>query len=388
MGVDCSVLSEVMAMRRFVVAASLFHVAVMAQTMRSPMVLTTGGGYANLSTALNSPTAYAAFSIPGDGRTLNEVRFYTSAVTGTVDGANLHAMLYTSSALHPGSLVGAEDHTLPAGTISGAAWRTISGFNTALTAGAHYWIVFKNSNATSSANYPTIRAMSGSGFGATSSDYRAWGWMYRTATDNADPNLATWSTSGSGIEAAGIRLGFAAGSYAGLPVSGQVGLLKTYSGSKIGASFVAPATMDIVGVSMLMIKVGSPSGSLRYDLYQGSALVASTFAAAGNEVHTGLVWIPLYFPVKQTLTAGVRYRVVAANTDSGADDASNCFGMYGASIDSDANSLLRAPFGGTLQYAAYTGSTWSADSPSSIVPVSLFITSFGAAGGTTRVYSF
>lgn len=372
-------------MRRYLLLSLLAAVVLFAQARRAIMVLSgpmsTGNGAS--STALSSATTFAAFSIPGDGRTLNEVRFYTSAITGTVDGTELHAMLYSSSALHPASLVGSEDHTLAAGTITGAAWRTISGFSTTLTAGDHYWIVFKNTNATPASNYPTIRAISSTN-SYWGGDYRAWGWMYRTATDNADPNLATWTTSTSIQSAMGIRLGFSNSTYAGLPASAQAGQYKSYGTTYVGMSFVAPANVTLYGVSSFVYKVGSPTGTLHYALYQDTTLVAATYTAAADETYSSGAWVPLYFASGQALTSGVRYRIVLV--DSATDSSSNCYGIYGVSTDTDSNSLTLTGFGGTQQYATYNGSTWS-DTQGTMLPVALFVDTFTSSGGT-RAFVF
>jgi hypothetical protein len=350
---------------------------------RTPIPIRTFDAPGLNSLTLNTATTFGAVSVPGDGRTLSEVRFYLSAVAGSVDGTEIHAMLYNSASLHPSTLVGSEDHTLAAGAVSAAGWYTITGFNTALAFGTHYWIVFKNTNAVPATNYPTLRTLYTEPTEMGTS-FRGWCWMYRSATDNADPNLASWNTANNG-SAAGVRFGFSNSSYDGFPISAGSGGLKSYGANKSGASFVAPATMTLIGVSMQFGRAGSPTGTASYELYEGATLLASTDSIVPSETNTSVYYTPLYFSTAQTLRKGVLYRIVLA--DSATDSASNYYYVVGALFDTDANSLALAPLGGTLKYASYSaGAGWS-DSAATVVGVTLLVQDLARPLHLSRVYT-
>lgn len=330
----------------------------------------------------NTNTDYRAWGFNlSTGKTLNEVRFYCVSKTGTPD---MRAALYAANTSDGAPNTSIEEKALNP-TCPG--WNDWTGFTTAITASAQYYIVVRNAAGTPGSNYAVLRRIpkmdyavlggSRGGLGA------GWGWNTRTSSDSG----STWSAGNGSGGHAGMRLKFATSGYAGIPISSvqKDSTNEVYGTREAGAYFVIPSTwptLKIIGISMPMSWSGTPPTQLRYRLYTGASpsLQATTQLADDEQLQQDM-WVPLYFSSALTLTANQTVRIVAGTPSGGS--AGNAYNVEGYTWDTDSNSRTLVPL--SMQGTYYNGTSW-AESGANVYPFVLLLDNAGeysvsASGG-------
>lgn len=350
--------------------------------------LPTGAANGTSTLALNAATTWLAYGfVPSETKTLSKVKAYISAVTGTLTAAGLSCDLYSDTAATGpnASLESRTSYTTDPPTAG--TWIEFTGFTTSVTAGTQYWIVFKNNVGTPSSNFPTYRFGGGNSWiNETSGSNIAYGWHKRATTDSG----TSWATNAV-VRTAGLRLEYSDGSFDGTPASqiaAHTAANSVYANRELGVLFTTPANakLNVWGIYAQLAKTGTPTGSLRFRLYTGTTLTATTNSVVTANVVTGGV-IFAYFSARQALAPSTAYRIVLSETTQ-ADTSANCFQLYTFTIENDANSRSILPYDGTMQSTYTTDATagppatW-AETNTSIHPIGMLLdhpSEFGAIG--------
>lgn len=355
----------------------------------------------SVNLALNADNTQLAMSfVPDQNRTLSSVSIYGSAAAGTLGNIAGTANLCADAAGLPNYTTIIETVTITAGNWPAAASRvTFSGFTTALTGGTRYWIIFKNTSSVPGTDYPTLQYAGNSGLPMyVGSSSAKWGWSKVHATD-----AATFTTSAL-TNVSGLFVGYSdgGGSYAGLAlnsINAAGSTTRVYSNRESGVMFTTPANvkLNVRGVAFMAAPNGTPTGLLRYRLYQGTTLVATTASIGAVANATAGSFPILYFSSTQTLEPATSYRVVLSETTQ-ADAFTNSYSTYEYNIANDANARAVLPFGGTLQQTYTTDATGSpptfVDVNTVICPFALILDTDGpftapaAAGGGGTSFGF
>lgn len=283
-----------------------------------------------------------SFVAPPSGPVINKIKVYASAVAGTL--TELSCSIWSDNAGVPGSQL-AESTTVTA-LPTGAAWVEFVGFTYDTTGGTLYWIVLRNKTATPASNTITFR------FGTISVPYYmstsgAWGHMAKASADGG----ATWAGMTVRYGVLGWRIEYADGFQGGALHNRLTGGTAdaVYDKREQGALFTTPATGNFVvcGVAAFMHKQGTPTRALRFRLYQGVTLVATTGVIPVANV-TASYELFAFFSTAVTLTTNTAYRVVAsvAYEGSGDGDTNNYFRVVTMAIEDDANSRALMPLRG------------------------------------------
>jgi len=216
-----------------------------------------------------------------------------------------------------------------------------------------YWLVFKNVNATPATNNVTLQTSTSTGDNVLAGGNQPYGWSAATTT-----NGTSWTKKNQG---AGLRVGFSNGSYAGLPVTGNLNPAQNvYSNKENGILFTTPgnAAVNVIGAGMFIHQLGSPTGDPLFKLYNGTTLMASTNTVLNASVVSN-GWYPSFFSSTQVLLPNTTYRLTLADGGSGAasDTNSNAWQNPQYTIDSDSNSLILLPW--SMQQTSFDGTSWS-----------------------------
>lgn len=370
------------------------------QLLAPPMLgwpITAMAGNAS-SLGLNAAATWLAYQfVPDQAKALSTARAYLLLKTGTPATTDCTCDLYSDSSGVPGTSL--ESHAADSVPASGN-WMQWSGFATALTAGAAYWLVFKNANATPASNFPTYQWVASAagavagvmplGVGQYQLSGGLFGWN-KVHTTNSGAAWATGIMNGVG----GFRLGFSDSTYAGFPSSGSTrpsSSSGTADGSfgkqEAGVRFNLPAgiTFNVRGAWMPVVKNGTP-GNLSFKLWQGSTLLAQTAAVPAANVTSALPGDAYcaYFSSAQAISsAGNPYRLTFADTTA-ADTSSNRYNSFLVSWDGDANSQTLKPMAGSLQETVTADNTASppvfTDTPTNLFPFALLLDTGGPFTG-------
>ena len=343
------------------------------------------------TTQLNAAATWLAFGfIPRISKTINKVRVFVSAVAGTLAATDLTCDVYSDTPGQPNASLGSTSNiggTAP----TGAGWIEFQGLSVALTSGTQYWLVFKNVNAVPGTNNATYRYVT-SGidlvFAAKATSLKAAGACVDTTTNSG----SAWTAANNLV--AGFRIGYSDSSYEGLAISNvAAGTDNIFGSNEVGVKFTSPANaiLNVQGIAFTAESVGTPTGNLRFRLYNNTTLLATTDNLVCS-IPTATLgdWCASYFSSDQVIQPGTTLR--ATMSDSAADSSSNCFKSGNeVTVDTDANSLALLPFQGTLQKTTFNGTTWT-DTNSSIMPFALILDSageFASSGGMiqSRVFT-
>ena len=331
--------------------------------------------------SLNAAANWLAFSYtPTEDKTLAKVQGYCSSVTLSPIAADADCELYSSAAQVPNASLEAKGADAnPA--VDFIQW---SGFTSALTAGTHYWFVFKNLNALPATNFFSLRYWGGNGFppalcGLVTS---ASAFAKRQSADSG----ATWTTTPLS-QCAFIRLEFSDGSMDGFPFSTGAAVAaadRVFADDELGVQITTPSNgvLNVRGLQFFPAKIGTPTGQLRYRLYSGStpSLLATTAPVpVANLVATAQGFpISLYFPTTQVIQPGtILTSVMAEETNSDAN--TNAFSTIEFTIQNTAASKALMPFGG-MKKARFDGTTWTL-TDTSIIPFALILDTDGEFAG-------
>jgi hypothetical protein len=305
--------------------------------------------------ALSAAATWLAFAfVPSESKTLNKVKIYVSAVSGTL--TSFSCDVYSDSAGAPGSSLSSTSTVTTMPTTGSPGWTEFTGLSQALTAGTRYWLVFKNLTATPASNFPTVRFGNSAAVPLVLGGATAWGWGKKHSTDSG----STWA--GTAIAGSfGWRLEYSDGSFDGLPIEDSstmsVSTGGVYSTRESGAIFTTPANCNwkVRGVVMFAQKVGTPTGNLRFRLYQGTTLLATTDVIPAANITTNVLHAA-YFSATQTLAPSTSYRVVLSESTQ-SDTSSNYYRSSEYLIENNADSKALFPW--SIKRTYFDGASWT-----------------------------
>jgi hypothetical protein len=167
----------------------------------------------------------------------------------------------------------------------------------------------------------------------------------------------------------------------------------TYSTREVGVKFTTPTNgkFRVIGITFFIFRNGTPTGNLRYRLYNGTSLVDTTVSTVPNTQTTNgnAQYIPLYFSTTQSLSANTTYRITIAES-SQSDTSSNYYSSYKYTCGTDTGYSSLLPFNGTFQKTYYDGSSWT-DYSDQIYACGLILENENAidtsSGGGSSAYS-
>ena len=340
------------------------------------------GSFGTNTLLMNSDATWLAYSFsPAENRTLSKVKTYISAVSGT---SSCSCDLYSSSA-------GAPNASLETVATSDAApavgWMQHSGFTTALTAGTLYWLVFKNTSAVPAVTTFTFRYGGGgtlpTWIGGTTGSFSIF--HKRQSNDSG----VGWAAGSVGT-CAFVRLEYSDATFDGFPIenAGVPGSAsRVFSLAEIGVKFTTPsnAVWNVKGLWFQPAKSGTPTGSLRYRLYNDTTLLATSAGSIpAAETGTSRTGLAMYFSTVQVIQPGTVLRAVIGETTN-SDTSSNTFTVDILYVEDDANSKALFPFGG-VQFTRLSdsdGTTWT-DTDTQFPPFGIILDTSGefAAGAS------
>jgi hypothetical protein len=360
-------------------------------TQRIPIIIGPplyGGGGSGTYT-LSAAARRTAFSfIAWQAKTLDSVRFFCSGTNGAPIAANAQCTLNADSSIGvPGTVL--ETKTLDANPVN-ITWGQWSGFTTALTAGARYWFVHSNVNATPATNnFGWLHASGGTvagDYGMYQSGTRGWGWNKLESSDSG----TTWGAAN--LDGAIMRIRYSDGSYDGTGIQ-SIGVVAAanciYDKRELGSVLTVPSGLNayIRRVSGTVWKAGTPGGNVRCRIYRGTSLLGTSYAIPVGNLDTAAQSFEFGFSSSILVNGGDVIRVVWGVTATG-DTSTNRYQLQEYQVENDANSKLLKPFDGTIsrtETADYTAGTISwTDTDTSYIPFALGLdtaTDFGAGSG-------
>ena len=321
--------------------------------------------------ALNATATWQAYSIiPKSSKTLNALRFYVSAVTGSPTAANITVEIQTDSGSGTPSGTAVTGGSAQALTATPAVgFNSASGFTCALTGGTPYWAVVKNGNATPASNSITVKNFAfGTVLPGNFWNVGVSGAVYQQGCPTTTNSGTSW-TNGRAFWP-NIRMDWSDTSYEGLPISAQAIISTVAQGNatptEVGAKFTIPGssslTYNVAGIMLAVAKSGTPAGFPQFRIYLGSSTTPT--ATTGNPATNDLPGsananlVPLYFSSAQAITGGQTVRITLS--DTAAETASNGYQLAIANtLDTDSNSASLVPFSGTWQQTVLSGGAWT-----------------------------
>jgi hypothetical protein len=243
--------------------------------------------------------------------------------------------------------------------IAAGNWIEFTGFDAALTGGATYWIVVKNTTETPGTNYPTLRYFKSHipFAGSLTSGVGECDYAVRQTTDAG----TGWASATLRYYCSGWRIEYSDGGVQGLPISAVTNAsagTAVYDAREHGALFTTPANakMRVVGAIFGCNKAGSPTSKYRLRLYKGDTLVDTT-KLIDPALVTTRTNVRAFFATSRELDASTAYRIVLGSDDSGTCDSSNHLRCISQTYqDSDASRLLMP---GRGWYQCYLSGTWT-----------------------------
>lgn len=307
-----------------------------------------------LNAALAGSPSYSqnwlALSFVGNGKTINEIEAYISAVNGTLVAADCVCDIFSSTAANVPNASVAGPNSCDSAPAA-ANWFAWSGFSYATTAGVLYWAVFRNANATPATNYPTFRWVTShlpSWLGTST----LFGWDKIHTTDGG----ATWAgTRSRGMSS--LILKFSDSTYSGSPVHAAATSAASsdqVQGTKeCGAKFTTPAgsAWPVVGIVMPYNNItGAPAGSLRARLYEGATLIATSANALTSAQASANC--TNYYPLASTVTLNPSTVYRCVNSATGSDTGANYYRFYKSNLRLASYARALLPFGACWTYTA------------------------------------
>ena len=235
-----------------------------------------GPSYTAPTLALSAAATWLGMSfLQVKSLTLNAINIYVSAVNGIL--TNIDCSLCADASGVPNNTP-IETVTKTTGLPTGAGVVQFSGFTTVLSANTRYWLVFKNNTAIPGTNYLTYQyGNTGTIQVSAGSENEFFGWS-KVHTINSG---TAWASSVL-YNVCGLRLDFSDSSYSGNLIVG-IGNPDSTDGSygvvaNAGVKFTAPLNviLNVIGVSMLIRKFGTPTGNLSFKVYNNTTLRGQT----------------------------------------------------------------------------------------------------------------
>jgi hypothetical protein len=329
---------------------------------------------ATTTLALNTAAsaAYLAFSFTLDtAKTVNSIRAYVSAMTGTLAANDVTAEIQTDSADNPSGTNPSGGAAQSANGTPGVGWIEFDGFTASLSAATQYWIVLKNPATTSGSPttvYPTYQWISGvvSPGVAPGVNSTLFTWYKKQSTNSG----SSWTSLVN--QAAGWTLIYSDGTWEGLPISAyaQNSTDKAYNtGSasfEVGSKFTSPANA-FLNVRAVSISAGTSSGvgPLVAKLYLGASGSTCTLAAKTGSMTSlsGNASIG-YFTGDVVIPPATVCRLVLADTSS-TGSTSKYFAPSEFTFDPAAPTTL-LPFDGSMvKTVTVNGTSTVGNSPGS-----------------------
>lgn len=330
-----------------------------------------------------------SFILPED-KTLNTIKWFIDSKTGSPASGSIRLDIYSDTSNAPNATLA--NSTTTSGSFANKTWVSQTGYSLALTAGTRYWIVIRNVDGAPTTNYVDIRYLEGS-MGCAWSQYSAVDASFRMLES---VNSGSFWGNDNREGTFPFRLDFSDGTYFGFPVGEKVRALEgvagqgVYSSRAFGCLITTPAnaSFKVKGVSFQIGKSGTPTGSARCQIYQGTNLVSgatSNLLLPASIPSAGGIFT-FFFPTSITLASATAYRIVVSESTQ-SDTSSNRYMITSfKNIDSDSNSQALKPWGATAAATYYDGSSW-ADDTTQIVPLILHLDSsgeFASAGGGVK----
>jgi len=274
----------------------------------------------------NSANTRAAHSfIATHSKTINNISVVFNTVAGTQANRSIGIEIYSDVNGAPGASL--------AGPITATnfalGWVTATGMSYALIEGARYWIVTSNSAAAPNVDTFSVQAASLRQTEINSSN-SAWGNAWIRSADGG----ATWVSSAVGSGSWMIE--YSDGSFEGFPEYNHTTLTaRLYGTLAFGISLVSPEGPSylIDGITVLVRKVGAPTGNLHCKLLVGGVEHTTLGVGAGNI--PGIQWVPLRFASAVIIPPNTEFKLYAVN--SAADDVGNAFALTQVSIFDNIN---------------------------------------------------
>lgn len=302
--------------------------------------------------ALSTATTFSAFSfIPDSTKTVSKVRFYASAVAGTLQSGDIEVHIYSSAEDgKPNASVASSVTitTLP----TGANIVEATGFSYALTAGTQYWAVIKCPNA-GAGRYITTRRYTVVRNEAVVGNTSGFGLNFATTTDGS-----TWTVT---PQAAGvISIEYSDASLSGPLIYGSWQSSGVYGAGASkrhdGFFMTTPSgpSVKIRGAFINVVKTGSPTGTLTATLRVGGSTYSSVNSIPSGQVASGMNIF--YFP-ETTVAGGTGIMVTLDN--SAEDSSGNTYKVGSFIFRNDSADLSLAPFGLRLTTSTDNAATWT-----------------------------
>jgi len=294
------------------------------------------------TTALNSANARLAHvrRLITSG-TLQKLRIYISAVTGTPSAGDIRCQLYSGEGDTPATAIGTE---VSLSSLSGAGYYDFdfSSQNISLSAGTRYWFVMRNANASPTSNHVTI-----SRGGPISSNELQGGNYFGAVSATSTDGGSTWSYN-SAVSALIVHSNGAEGFvYHGSHSPNSSG------NTMHGVKFTTPANAKLRMAGLVGYCTMSSPVSPAWALYSSSGLMAE--AAWGNSQSysgTHVIVAPLSSIV--TLEPNTDYYFVAKCS-------SGTITFQGVNCDNSTENLNQLPLSARYAYTTNGGSTWTVD---------------------------
>jgi hypothetical protein len=335
----------------------------------------------NMNAAAATARQAYGFLAPKTG-TIDEFCTRIPAKSGTLASTAALVSMY-------GSVAGVPNGALDTGTMdpNSVGFKCTTGLSQAVTVGTQYWFDITNTQASpGSNNFEVVTGPAGvvAGNGmATVGASVGIGPQSMRSTNNG----STWSAgAGQRAGAAPYRVHYSTGEYFGFPaILGENPGLPTnaadriYSAREVGNKFTTPAGIAprVKCVGFEVADTGTPTGNLRFRLYTGTTLTATTDELAGSGSNiTAATEVVLCFSSVQALAASTTYRVVIAESTQ-SDTSSNAFTPHRVDFDSNAASLALKPMWGTAEKticsSSCNGGTWTDTSTSYYHGMNLYL---------------
>jgi len=325
------------------------------------------GSLENNSNTNNTTNRVAYTFIPTVSKTVSKVIVRVVSVTGTLAPGDLRLDIMTSdtTAGKPTSTSLANSSTLTA-VPTGASFIEFTGFNQAVTAHTKYHLVIRNQNASAGTNFATLLVgAADSGLIENGSTGGTWGWNYNISTNSG----TSYSTLDNSLTS--FRVEYTDGTFEGFPYfgAGNDTTNIVYSGREVGFKLTTPsnAKWRIKGLLFPVFKSGTPTGDVRFRLYNDTTLLATsaaTFPIGAVGTSASVVYAYLPFSSIQEIEPGTTIRGVIGETTQ-SDASTNYIATRVYNWHNDANSLALKPLGASLTY--YNGTSWT--DTSTILPM-------------------
>lgn len=316
------------------------------------------------SLTLNAAATWLALSWAQKGtKTINAIDVYISANNGTVANITCSCDINGDAAGIPdnAALAGTSSSTINAGSWPAANnWASFAGFSCVVTDGSRYHLILKNLSGAPATDYPTFRyGAGGTGQYVVDSATTLWG----TSKVHTLNSGTAWA-SGATHNIVGFMISYSDGTYEGFPCSNiaSEGIHIVQSAKETGARLttLAHCRLNVIGVSIIAGKAGSPTGNFRLKLYLGVNLQRTSNPIpavnfTGNTIKSGYFSKVDGSPDNLILEPSSDIRVVASA--SGSDTGGNSYFPYYYTIQNSVAARSLMPFNGTLQKTYTTDAT-------------------------------